>query len=161
VADLRAFAWILAQGDSDLDHDQLTVELPYTRNALRTIQRLVAAGLLRDDEDELQVPPIASIFAVTRLIAIEAKVKEPSRGLIQAARNGWFASETYLLTERAVNGGLLVKRARLLGVGLVGRSDLLSKAPLMPERRPMRASYATWLFNEWVWRAALHAKSSL
>jgi hypothetical protein len=154
VADLRSYQWILSQGEPQLEQEELAAELPYTRQASQTIERLVSARLLLDGDDGLQVPPLASNFAVTRLVAIEAKVKEPSRGLLQAARNGWFASESYLLTERTPQSQVFTERARSMGVGLVSQDDDLAQAPLAAERRPLPVSYASWLFNEWVWRAA-------
>jgi hypothetical protein len=154
VADLRGYQWILAQGTAELEHEQLAIELPFTREPEATIARLVAAELLREHEDHLWVVPLASTFAVTRLIAIEAKIKEPSRGLLQAARNGWFASETYLLAARLSHSPEFQERARSMGVGLIGRDDPIELIAIAAERRSLPLSYASWLFNEWAWRAA-------
>jgi hypothetical protein len=154
TADLRGYQWILSQGLADLDHDQLEVDLPYARPPRETIRRLRLAGLLLDVDNGLRVAPISANFAVTRLIAIEAKLKEQSRGLLQAARNGWFASESYLLTERASSNPILMERARSYGVGLIGQEDDLCQPAVAAERRALPVSYASWLFNEWAWRAA-------
>ncbi len=89
------------------------------------------------------------IYAVKEIIAIEAKVDAVSSGLEQSALNRWFASTSYLLLPQAP-GTDLAARAVDLGVGILTRNGGIITTPPSNTRSPQ--SYASWLFNEWVWK---------
>ncbi|HEY2786038.1 MAG TPA: hypothetical protein VGJ05_13805, partial [Fimbriiglobus sp.] len=63
----------------------------------KSLERLVTAGMVRRSGQYWLLRPLHCIYAVRRLVAIEAKVSHWRGGLMQAAQNRWFASESYLL----------------------------------------------------------------
>lgn len=122
-------------------------------NIAKSLVRLYEAGLVTNDFGSWETSPIDEIFAVRRLIAIEAKMKEWRKGLWQAFHNTWFASESYLLVPHIPKNSALIEEAARLEIGVVEQDQFLdsSKAESRQERIPK--SYASWLFNEWAWRA--------
>jgi hypothetical protein len=122
------------------------------RQADRTIERLAAARVVKVSSRSIRVRPLREIFAVRRLIALEAKISDWRRGLQQAFVNTWFASESFLLLPHIPKGTLLLEDAARIGVGVVSADQDLS-TPLVRSRRDrLPQSYASWLFNEWAWR---------
>lgn len=92
-------------------------------------------------------------FAVRRIIAIEAKISNWRAAAEQAYLNTWFTSESYVLLPDAKRGHPLLPVARRLGIGVLSRGQGLVRRPPSKDCQPR--SYASWLFNEWAWRAAL------
>ena len=119
-----------------------------------SLDRLVLARMIRKVRGNWRPLALSRNYAISRLIAIEAKVSEWSVGLEQALLNTWFASESYILVPHIPKGSQLLERAEPLGVGVISNADMaLAKKPtLTPSKHPR--SYASWLFNEWVWRGA-------
>jgi hypothetical protein len=122
------------------------------RRSDRTIERLAAAGVVNVSRRSIHVRPLREIFAVRRLIALEAKISDWRRGLQQAFVNTWFASESFLLLARMPKGRLLLEDAARIGVGVVSADQDLSTPLLRSRRDRLPQSYASWLFNEWAWR---------
>jgi hypothetical protein len=96
---------------------------------------------------------LRDVFAVRRIVAIEAKVSDWQDGLQQAFQNSWFASESYLLMPHIPRSPLLLEESARFGVGLRTQGQPLDNGELCPRQVPVPRSYASWLFNEWVWRA--------
>ncbi len=135
-------------------------EFPVLRTILRhgvhcALERLHAAGLVRYVNQTWQALPLHRIFAIRRLIAIEAKIDAWRSGLTQALQNTWFASESYLLMPRIPKRSPLIQEAARFGLGVVTQGQPLRHAeiPARPEGLPK--SHASWLFNEWAWRTCI------
>ena len=122
------------------------------RQPERAIERLAAAGVVKVSSRWIRVRPLREIFAVRRLIALEAKISDWRRGLQQAFVNTWFASESFLLLPHIPNDSLLLKDAARIGVGVVSADQGLSTPQVRSRRDRLPQSYASWLFNEWAWR---------
>jgi hypothetical protein len=126
------------------------------RSSLRhpdhALERLVAARVVKVSSRRIRVRPLAEIFAVRRLIALEAKISDCRRGLQQAFVNTWFASESFLLLRHVPKAGSLLEDAARLGVGVLSVDQELSTPQLRARRDRLPQSYASWLFNEWAWR---------
>lgn len=120
----------------------------------RSLERLSAAAVVEADGILVRARPLEDIFAVRRLVAIEAKTSGASAGLMQAVRNSWFASESFYLTGTRASSHLAGEAERL-GVGLLGRGGDIDDPRLSPVRRRLPVSYVSWLFNDWAWRATL------
>ena len=118
------------------------------------------AGLVGYSAGSWRSRALSEIFAVQRLIAIEAKIDDWKTGLQQAVRNTWFASESYLLLERVVNREPLLSEALQFGVGVVCRDQPLDSAEARARHEQIPSSYASWLFNEWCWRLAIQEKTA-
>jgi hypothetical protein len=129
----------------------------------RFFDRSVAAQLDRLEEAKVaffrsgtwRVRPLNKIFAVQQIIAIEAKIDDLRGGLHQAVLNTWFASNSYLLTPHVPRSEDFLGRASALGVGLWSRKRGIVQEPIAGI---VPRSYASWLFNEWVWKAELSSR---
>jgi hypothetical protein len=97
-----------------------------------------------------QARPLSKVFAIRRIIAIEAKVDSWRNALDQAFINTWFTSESYVLVPSVPKGATLLDSAIERGIGVLSKENpyLLPQPPMKPR------SYASWLFNEWTWRLA-------
>lgn len=124
------------------------------RNNLTSLERLYEAGVAKPYRDRWRLKPIREIFAVQQLIAVEAKVSEWKAGLDQAWLNTWFASDSYLLLPHIPRRSQVLERAKHIGVGVCTDKEQV----MAPTCRPkLPASYASWLFNEWIGRIPMLA----
>jgi hypothetical protein len=119
------------------------------RKSLASLERLYEAGVAKPKRDLWALNPIHEIFAVRQLIAVEAKVSEWRVGMDQAWLNTWFASDSYLLLPHIPRGSKVLEVAKNIGVGVCTDKEQV----VAPTCRPkLPASYASWLFNEWIGR---------
>lgn len=117
--------------------------------------RLVDAQVAKVHRRELRALPRHCVFAVERLIAIEAKIKNWRVGMQQAFRNSWFASESYLLMPQVMRDSESVAaRAKSLGVGVLTWDSDLRRPIARSKRSRLPRSHASWVFNELAWRQA-------
>lgn len=149
-ADVRVAHHLATTGCGDLD----TLQRFFRPWLAAALDRLDAAGVAYRVGRQWRAKCLKSIFAVRSLVAIEAKVADWRDGLWQAVQNTWFASESYLLLPRLPRRGNLAEEAARFGVGVAARDTPLRHAGVPPRTRRIPLSYASWLFNEWAWRAA-------
>lgn len=141
-------------------HVNLTKSLPINsliermgaKKAKDAIYRLEEANIVDVTSDTLLSKPLEEIYAINRLIAIEAKVKDWRKGMEQAFRNTWFASESYLLLGSIPQSHVMLEEAAKLGVGILDNKRSLIDPYAPSKLGDLPASYASWLFNEWVWK---------
>ena len=108
-------------------------------------QELAELGLIRARRGELTVP--RNRLALSRLIAIEAKVAGPAAALSQAARNSSYASESYVLLPNVPTARSLCARFAACGIGIVTPRTALA-SPALPARGfGLPVSHLTWRFN--------------
>ena len=131
----------------------------FVRNTCAALERLEAADLLYRVNDCWMAQALSQSFAAHRIIAIEAKVSEWERVLSQALLNTWFASHSYVLVPKIPRSSSRVDAALSRGIGVVARSEPSPHEPLH-SGQPLPRSYASWLFNEWAWRATILEKES-
>lgn len=117
----------------------------------RLVMRLLEAEVATLHNWHLVRRPLREIFAVTRIVAFEAKVSDWRVGLQQAFLNSWFSSESFLLLPRRTSQQALVARAAELGVGVISVGQALARPGVKARRERIPKSYASWLFNEWAW----------
>lgn len=117
------------------------------------LARLHAAGMVRKVGERWKARAIDSIFAVREIIAIEAKISNTTGVLDQAFLNTWFASSSFVLMPTAPKSTKFLQVATARGLGVWTRGGILHHPK--PEEAVLPRSYASWLFNEWVWRAAM------
>lgn len=146
--DLRVLQYVVSAGAVNI----MQVQSMFTGNIGPSVDRLCKADIIRYTGYLLHPLPLYQIFAVRRLIAIEAKVEDWRSGLSQALQNTWFASESYLLLSRLPKRSNLLREARKLGIGVVKQDQPLAYPELLAWPDHLPKSYASWLFNEWVWR---------
>lgn len=149
--DIRVAHFLAMLGATELETFR-----PFFRQCVATsLQRLKSAGLARSTANAWELRSLREVFAVRRLVAIEAKTNQWRDGLHQAMQNTWFASESYLLLPQVPKGSDLLKEAQRLGVGVKTRDQSLNSSEGLARRDQIPKSYASWLFNEWAWRAAM------
>lgn len=151
--DLRILHYLSAGGPATAD----TLRTIFHRALVPALRRLSAARLVREVGRLWHARALSRAFAATRIIAIEAKVSHWNGVLEQACLNTWFASSSYVLVPRIPRGASVPRPASALGVGVLSRDagdwgSLWSAPAVLPR------SYASWLFNDWAWRAS-HAPS--
>ena len=118
--------------------------------------RLQAANMISQDGTNWRARPLSECFAARHIIAMEAKISEWQEALEQAYINTWFASASYVVVPKLSPKSKLVERAKALGVGVQEVNTLhFDPRQLSPGQLPV--SYASWLFNEWVWRVSQHS----
>jgi hypothetical protein len=120
---------------------------------VKSLERLATAGVVRRSGQYWLLRPLHCVYAVTRLVAIEAKMSDWRGGLVQAVQNRWFASESYLLLSEAPKQSCR-SGIKELGVGILERESTLATISGPADHDALPRSYASWLFNEWTWRAA-------
>ena len=149
TADIRLMQLLVTEGPLR-EQEILSV---FSRDVSQSLERLCDAQMIHKSRGAWAHRSLASSFAARQIIAVEAKISEWSGALEQAFLNTWFASASYVLVPHAPRGSMLLANARQRGVGVWTASEELlrvrpSKDPTLPR------SYASWLFNEWAWRAA-------
>lgn len=125
----------------------------YSPTVIETLKRLEAAELVIRKPRSWQARPLREIFAVRRLVSIEAKIGDWQQGLLQAFFHTWFTSESYLLLAKNPRRSSLMSEASKLGIGVIGENYEEGKTSPMVRPNQIPRSYASWLFNEWAWKA--------
>jgi hypothetical protein len=146
AGDIRILHWLYREGPAASG----SLKSLFGRDVTPGLERLQSAKVAYCRAGMWKARPVKSIFAVEKIIAIEAKMEDIRGGLQQAFLNTWFASVSYLLTPHVPRHECIRERAAVLGVGLWSQKAGVVHEPVAV---PVPSSYASWLFNEWVWRA--------
>jgi hypothetical protein len=150
LTDLKIIQMLSLLGPSA--EDELKKFFPI-RKLTSALERLFTANCAIYLENRWHLKELSSLFAIRRIIAVEAKISNINKAIEQAYANSWFSSESYILTTRKQPNSIIIERARQLGVGFwtyrkTGdiEQKLKAKEYLLP------FSYGSWEFNEMVWR---------
>ncbi|MEP0873527.1 hypothetical protein NDA01_27590 [Trichocoleus desertorum AS-A10] len=127
----------------------------FPKGVSSSLKRLHEAKVIEWIAGDWRAKPLHEIFAIKKLVAIEAKISNWQQGLQQAFHNSWFASESYLLLQHMPRRTTLLQQAENMGVGVLMPHQCLDKPEISAQVERMPKSYASWLFNEWAWRAKL------
>jgi hypothetical protein len=118
-----------------------------------SLERLASADMIRCVRGEWTARPLSETFATKHIIAIEAKVSKWRSALNQAFLNTWFASTSCVLVPKMPRENRFLSEAQNLGIRVyIPEASVLDVHHLPPHQLPL--SYASWLFNEWAWRAS-------
>lgn len=130
----------------------------FSKRVISSLERLEKAELIYRTPRTWKAKSLREIFAVTKLITVEAKISDWNQGLLQAFFHTWFASESYLLIQRLPKEReKLILEAARLGIGVISE-DVPLKGPFSAARRHrIPKSHASWFFNEWAWRVEQEA----
>lgn len=120
----------------------------------RTLDFLSELGLVVKTKNRCRVRSLNNIFAVEKIIAIEAKMSFWQRAIEQAVNNIWFSSESHILMPTISNPTALLECAQQFQIGVLAFNSSQSVTVCDASQRPVPLSYGSWLFNEWVWRIA-------
>lgn len=119
----------------------------------KSLARLEAAEMIECVGEHWVPMPLSEMFAATQIIAIEAKMTQWHIAIEQAFLNTWFASASYVLVPQIPKREYLLKKADAAGISICTQEIELSD--ILTEKISQPRSYASWLFNEWSWRASL------
>ena len=149
-AEIRLVHHLVTTGATKLDE----LQAMFGRWVIDSIERLLAAQMIYCENGRWRARRLETIFAVQQIIAFEAKIDAPSQALEQASRNRWFASHSYILVPNKPRDSRSIRKANQFGVGVWSFhcDSWFCHVPSAVEAIPR--SYASWLFNEWVWRLA-------
>lgn len=149
ASDLRLMHFLVTVGHPCEDSYLRSI---FQRSVKRSLEKLINAGMVRYVSSCWYPESLTRSFALTRIIAVEAKIGAWRAALDQAYRNTWFAPESYILVPTIRSNSVLLAEASNRGIGVLSRDNmhwnLNSRLTVFPR------SYVSWLFNEWVWRVS-------
>ena len=126
------------------------VRTTYGKQAIRSIARLENAGAVVLTGSRVSAAPLDELFALRRVIALEAKMRDWSCGLAQALHNTWFTTESYLLLHTMPKRRTPHDEAERLGIGILGQdTPILGPQARMQLRLRRQPSVGAWLLNTW------------
>lgn len=125
--------------------DAQSLERRFGPEVCRRAQELAAVGAIRARRGELTVPK--SRLALSRLIAIEAKLSSPTSALAQAALNTTYASESYVLMPGLPTVRSLCSKYSACGIGILTPDSALTSPALPAHDFGLPSSPLTWRFN--------------
>ncbi len=124
-----------------------------SRTLVRSIERLLSAGLIRWSARQWVPRSLRNTYAISSIQAVEAKMKNWGNAFQQAQMNRWFASESYILSPVPNPTEKIIEASRSLGVGIYTMPvGLAPKRLTRAKRTGLPACYGSWLFNEWIGR---------
>jgi hypothetical protein len=128
------------------------LNLLFRAQAEPSLEKLLLAGMIHHSRGNWQSRPLSKIFAVRRIVAVEAKVSEWRAALNQAFLNTWFTPESYILIPTLPRKTALLEAALQRGIRVLCKER--TQWDLVPYVTGAPRSYASWLFNESAWRAS-------
>jgi hypothetical protein len=133
-----------------------TIQAFFPRQTKSSLARLQKAKLVESTHENWCLCNFQELFAVRQITALEAKISTLSRAIEQAYFNTWFASESYVLSGLRRLTNSVIQKAQSYGIGLWAAFEKPSREPLLSARKyGLPQSYASWLFNELVWKTSL------
>lgn len=114
----------------------------------RMIRTLADAGMLRETRGAVRVHRLTDIFHARKIIAVEAKMKDWQRAIMQAVANTWFASHSYILLPERPLSDSLNEAAKRFGIGVLTFDGQRTRTRIQAAARPLPASYGSWLVHE-------------
>jgi predicted transcriptional regulator len=95
---------------------------------------------------------LQSFCNVKKVIAIEAKIDKWTDAILQASKNSWFSTESFVLLNKERCNETIIQKCETHGLGIIlVNGDV--KYVLKGEQRNFPVSYTSILFNEWIQRA--------
>lgn len=147
--DIRVMHYLSQCGTSNIQ----TLEQLFGKKLKDSVAKLEAAEMVRQRGKKIFPRSLSKLYATRHIFAIEAKISAWRMALDQAFLNRWFATTSYVLLPRIPAGNIFFQ-AQALGVG-VWSSDQTFLDVNSIALKPSPESYASWLFNEWAWKASL------
>jgi len=112
------------------------------------IDGFLSNGLVKLDGNTVRLNPLGEIFAIDRIVAVEAKLTNWKKVLDQANRNRWFASESYILMPSKINFKKVMKESRKKGIGILTSGHDSNHILLKSDKSNIPKSYGSWIINE-------------
>jgi hypothetical protein len=151
------FLYLLYQTRGGSIQELSQMSLHSLRKVRSFIDDLFQAGMVYFREERVLPVSVNQLFAVRRIVAIEAKIKDWRVAIRQALSNKWFSSHSYILLPSSRNAVTVADEAGSFGIGLLVYSGNKLKVLGRAERQEIPASYGSWLLNGWAIKG-LHSR---
>jgi len=148
-SDFRVLHHLVRTGPATIEQ----LKYVFTERIEPALKRLEEAATIRSTKKAFRARPLSQIYAVRQIIAIEAKISVWSEVMQQAMLNTWFTADSYVLIPQMPVADAFAAEINALGVGVWTQSHGRVREPTCG-RDKMPRSYASWLFNDWAWRAS-------
>lgn len=119
------------------------------RMILTSLEKLMDARLVSYRDRSWRIRRLRDVFSLTKLIAVEAKLKDINKVFEQTHLNTRFASQSYALTNSAHPRSETVKTFKRFGIGLYGKGSQFRRI-VEARQHSLPSSYLSLQFNEWV-----------
>ena len=126
-----------------------------SKSLLLSLERLLDSKLIKRSARQWKPYCLKYTFAITRIIAIEAKIKDWKSAFYQAEINKWFSSESYIVSPVLRPTTRIIDTARKLGIGIYSFDTNCMKKVNQAAKSKLPSCYASWMFNEWIGRYLL------
>jgi hypothetical protein len=125
------------------------------RQTITSLEKLMDAKLVTYRDGSWRIRELRSVFSLTKLIAVEAKLSDINKVVEQTHLNTRFASQSYALTNSTHPQGETVKTFKRFGIGLYGKDSQFRR---IVEAKPysLPSSYLSFQFNEWIGKSLTH-----
>jgi predicted transcriptional regulator len=154
VTDLKLLYHLYAVRKSTVD--ELEQKLAWKKEALEAaLKKLAKAHLIYVNGSSVRFASVRKSFVVSRIIAIEAKIRHWRKALEQAVANTWFASHSYILIPESGVIDRISEAATKFGIGVLVFNGQSTKEVIKPSTYKIPSSYGSWLINEWVLNGSL------
>ncbi|MDL2217885.1 hypothetical protein LJC27_04430 [Christensenellaceae bacterium OttesenSCG-928-M15] len=120
----------------------------------KSFVHLAACNLIHLSKSEMYArnTQLQAFCNVKKVIAIEAKIDKWSEAILQASKNSWFSTESYILLNKTHCNEAIINKCKEHGVGIILVNGSI-KHVLKSTKRQFPISYTSLLFNEWIQRA--------
>jgi len=145
--DLRLLQYLVTCGEASFE----SIRSTFGRQSDKSLIRLREADTLAVKKRSVKPRSLSQIFAVSRIISVEAKVHDWKSVLSQAVLNTWFSDESWVLMPSKLTERVSAECALHQGVRCLSTNDTCHDLTgLAGPSKPI--SYGSWLFNEWAWK---------
>lgn len=119
------------------------------RQTIISLEKLLNAQLIIYGSKLWKCVDLRSVFSITKIITVEAKIGDMSSVMEQSFLNTWFASHSYALSSSFKPHAETLKAFSNRGLGLYCKSKSFRK---VVEAKPLSlpSSYQSLQFNEWI-----------
>lgn len=125
------------------------------KQTISSLEKLMDAKLISYRQQSWRIRELRSIFSITKLIAVEAKINDINKVVEQTHLNTWFASHSYALTNSSRPQHETVRTFSKYGLGLYCKGAQFRKI-VEAKQHALPSSYLSFQFNEWIGKTLAH-----
>lgn len=149
TVDLKVLACLLNRGAQTIE--QLALSTGFESNYIQeSLAKLEKRAVAREGTHCWKASQKTSLFVLTKLVSIEAKVSDASMALSQALRNTSFSSTSYALLGTDSISPQTREKYETLGVGVIAGEKF--ETVVQPRTRKIPICYTSLLLNECICR---------
>lgn len=115
----------------------------------RTLSHLEDLGLIESRKEKILITPAAKALLAREIVAVEAKIGAWRDAVMQASRNQWFSSQSYILLHAVSVKSKVIDACANVGVGLLAFDGSRTKTIVRSARSRLPGSYASWMLSQW------------